>query len=66
MWWVMMDLYLRLFSKELLLLSDFGEHFFEQLIGAEGRDSSKMKNPIFFVRCKAAEAFLVLQDEWDR
>jgi hypothetical protein len=35
-----MHLYLRLFSKGLLLLSDFEEYFFEQLIGAEGRGGS--------------------------
>ncbi|ANX10823.1 hypothetical protein ABE41_002180 [Fictibacillus arsenicus] len=28
------------------------------------RDSSKMKNHIFFVRCNAVETFLVLRDEW--
>jgi hypothetical protein len=34
------------------------------MIGVEDARLLKNENRIFFVRCNAAEAFLVLRDEW--
>jgi hypothetical protein len=54
------------FSKRLLFLDRFCKDFVDLLIGAQGARLLENEHHIFFVRFKAAEAFLVLRDQWDR
>jgi hypothetical protein len=60
------DFRLFCFQKKIVLLRDFEEHIFET-VNWRGR-ARLLENEIhiFFVRCNAVAAFLVLQDEWDR